>query len=104
MIGHRRYEGAAGGVDKEGFGPVFLLRRDNGKDVMRGHGGQRDRVFEVSKIEVFDPTLSRDDIASLFGTVFLVKFTGDYYRGKVDRVSLTWADGQAIAFDYPEKA
>jgi len=92
MIDIHQYEGAAGDVDDAGFGPIFVQHRETGDEVIRGIGGLRDRVFEVTELEV-DDALTQQDVIALVVLVFLFHFTDDYYRGKADRVSLSWADG-----------
>jgi len=101
MIDIHQYEGAAGDVDNQGFGPIFVQHRVTGKDVITGIAGLRDRVFEVTQLEV-DAELTQEDVIALIVLEFLFHFTDDYYRGKADRVSLSWADGsKTVTFNYP---
>ena len=102
MIDIQDYEGAAGDVDKEGFGPIFVMKRRSDIDVIRATAGLRDRVFEITKLEVLDESLTQDDVVALIVLVFLLHYTDDYYRGKADRVSIAWADGsRTVTFNYP---
>lgn len=94
----REFEGTAGDVDDEDFGPIFIERgRDN--TVVKARAGVRGRVYEVSAIEAagFTP----EQVGELVAKVFLVRFTGDYYRGKVDTISLSWPDGTTHSLPYP---
>ncbi len=96
------YEGAAGDVDDDDRGPIFIERRSTGKTVIRGIMGERDRVLEVTALEVLDPSLDQDDVVALFTLVYLFDFVDDYYRDSVDRVSLAWADRSlTVTFNYP---
>ncbi len=101
MIDISDYEAAAGDVDAEGFGPMFINRRDSGEAVVRGAAGLRERVLEITNLEV-DDDLTREDVIALIVIVYLFGFTDDYYRAHADRVSLTWADGATtVTFNYP---
>lgn len=95
------YEGASGDVDEHDFGPIYVQHRVTGVEVLRGIGGVRDGVFEVTELEVADG-LTQDDVVALFVLVYLFDFADDYWRGKVERVSLVWADGsKTVTFNYP---
>ena len=96
------YEGAAGDVDEHDRGPIFIERRSTGQTVIRGIMGERDDVLEVTDLEVLDPSLEQDDVVALLTLVYLFDFVDDYYRDRVDRVSLAWADGsRTVTFNYP---
>lgn len=99
------FEGQAGSVDGDGFGGVFITRRDTGEDVVRAWGGQRGRVFEISKIEVLDKELLPlpDDVIGVFLETFLLEHARDYYRGRVDHVAFIWATGEPTIVDYPSQ-
>ena len=102
MIDVNDYEGAAGDVDKEGFGPIFIMRRKSGDDVVKARAGLRERTFEITDVDVLDSKLTQDDVVALIVLVFLFHFTDDYYRDKADRVSIAWADGsKTVTFNYP---
>ena len=104
MIDIREYEGAAGDVDEHGFGPIFVQHRETGEHALRGIGGVRDRVFEVTQLEVAGE-LTQNDVIALVVLVFLFQFADDHYRDKADRVSLAWADGsKTVTFNYPPPA
>lgn len=96
------YEGAAGDVDDDDRGPIFISRRSTGADVIRAVAGVRARVLEVTALEVLDPSLDQDDVVALFTLVYLFHFTDDYYREEADRITLAWADGsRTLTFNYP---
>ena len=101
MIDISEYEGAAGDVDKDGFGPIIVQHRDTAREALRGIGGVRERVFEVRDLVVADG-LSQEDVIALFVLVYLHEFCDDYYRAHVDRVSLAWG-AKAITFNYPAR-
>ena len=103
MIDISEYEGAAGDVDSDNFGPVIVQHRETAREALRGIGGVRDRVFEVTGLVVADG-LSQEDVIALFVLVYLQQFCDDYYRAHADRVSLAWADrSKIVAFNYPKK-
>jgi hypothetical protein len=103
VIDIQQYEGAAGEVDDDDFGPIFIMHRETQKDVVTARAGVRDRVLEVTEL-VSDPDLTQDDVVAMIVLVYLFHFTDDYYRGEVDRVSLAWADGsKLVTFNYPAK-
>ena len=103
MINIRDYEGAAGDVDDDKFGPIFIMHRGTSKDVITARAGVRDRVVEVSDLVVSED-LSQDDVVALIVLVYLFHFTDDYFREHADRVSLAWADGsKTVTFNYPAK-
>ena len=103
MIDIQDYEGAAGDVDDDDFGPIFIMHRGTSKDVVTARAGVRDRVLEVTDL-VADESLTQDDVVAMIVLVYLFHFTDDYYRGDVDRVSLVWADGsKTVTFNYPAK-
>jgi hypothetical protein len=102
MIDVNDYEGACGDVDENQFGPIFIMRRKSGDDVVKARAGLRDRTYEISDVEVLDPRLTQDDVVALVVLVYLLHFTDDYYREKADRVSLAWKDGsKTVTFNYP---
>lgn len=101
MIDVSEYEGAAGDVDDDGAGPIFVTHRTTGEEVIAGTMVLRDRVLEFSDL-VVDETLSREDVIALIVIVYLFDFTVDYYRTRADRISLAWADGsKTVTFNYP---
>jgi hypothetical protein len=101
VIDITEYEGAAGDVDKDGFGPIIVQHRETAREALRGIGGVRDRVFSVTGLVVADG-LSQEDTIALFVLVYLFEFSDDYYRAHADRVSLAYADGsKTVAFNYP---
>ena len=103
MIDISEYEGAAGDVGDDKFGPVIVQHRETAREALRGIGGVRDRVFEVRELVVAED-LSQDDVIALFVLVYLHEFCDDYYRAHADRVSLAWADGsKSLTFNYPAR-
>ncbi len=103
MIDITEYEGAAGDVDKDGFGPIIVQHRETAREALRGIGGVRDRQFQVTELVVADG-LSQEDVIALFVLVYLYEFCDDYYRAHADRVSLVYADGsKTVVFNYPPK-
>jgi hypothetical protein len=99
VIDISEYEGAAGDVDKDGFGPIIVQHRDTAREALRGIGGVRDRVFQVRDL-VVDDGLSQEDVVALFVLVYLHEFCDDYYAALADRVSLLWGT-KTITFNYP---
>ncbi|MBA3502132.1 MAG: hypothetical protein M4D80_30100 [Myxococcota bacterium] len=103
MIDITEYEGAAGDVDKDGFGPIIVQHRETAREAVHGIGGVRDRQFQVTELVVADG-LSQEDVIALFVLVYLYEFCDDYYRAHADRVSLAYADGtKTVVFNYPPK-
>jgi hypothetical protein len=103
VIDISEYEGAAGDVDAENFGPVIVQHRETAREALRGIGGVRDRVFQVRELVVADG-LSQEDVIALFVLVYLHEFCDDYYSARAERVSLEYADGsKTVTFNYPPK-
>jgi len=102
MVNPREFEAASGDLDAEDREPIFIERRSTRKDVVRGLLRLEGRSLEVRNVEVFDPSLSKEDVVALFVGAYLFTLTDDSYRGKADDVTLAWADGApSVTFPYP---
>lgn len=96
------YEGAAGDVDAEERGPIFIMRRSTGADAVRATLVIRNRVLEFTAVEVLEHSLDHNDVVTLLAQVYLFDFVDDYYRGEADRMTLSWADGsRQLDLPYP---
>lgn len=97
----RDWEAASGDGLDNGAEPVFISRRETGRDVITIHLRHEGRIL-TGTIVAIEEELSLDDIVALFARTYLGTLTMDFYRGQVDEVVLIDSrGGPGARFAYP---